>query len=202
MIGSWIGDAIEPPELHPDSLVIVYQDPNNPQIRQTVEIARPCEFKPGTASAVILKNAKTGQEETKIQPNNFQACLSYKEKIKQAKEEDKAAKKIAEKEMSQRIKHPNAQLPPTELPAGNVTRIDHDGTVLLNGRYLGVVNEEGSVKTLDSDQNVQISRDGVVRDRTDPDHEVILGNVSPEQLEQIRACKNKLPTCKLTHIGW
>lgn len=199
--GYFIGGAVEPPELHPDSLIIIYQDPNDPQIRQTVEIAKPCEFKPGTAYAVILKNPQTGIEETKIQPNNFEACVTYSQRLKQHRAEDKAARKIAEKELKQ--KHAQkASKTLAALPAGNVTRIDQDGTVLLNGKYLGIVDAEGVVTGLDKSRKIQIFRDGVVKDRTDPENEKILGQVDPDQLEQIRACRNNLPTCKFTHIGW
>ncbi|QCE33612.1 hypothetical protein FAI41_08485 [Acetobacteraceae bacterium] len=58
----------ESPQLHPQSLVLAFQDPNNPQIQNTIEIAKPCEFKTGTAYAVQING------QTKIQPNNFEEC--------------------------------------------------------------------------------------------------------------------------------
>ncbi|KMQ90029.1 outer membrane lipoprotein [Lasius niger] len=60
--------VFESPQLHPQSLVLAYQDPNNPQIQNTIEIAKPCEFKTGTAYAVLIDG------QTKIQPNNFEEC--------------------------------------------------------------------------------------------------------------------------------
>ncbi|QCE32802.1 hypothetical protein FAI41_03930 [Acetobacteraceae bacterium] len=84
-IGGWIGGAIEPPELHPQAMIIAYQDPNVPHIQQVIEIARPCEFKTGMAYAVMSdirdKVLQQTRPEMRIQPNNFAAC---RQKLKES----------------------------------------------------------------------------------------------------------------------
>lgn len=69
----------ESPQLHPQSLILAYQDPNEPQIQNTIEIAKACEFKTGSAYAVLIDG------QTKIQPNNFPACQAIAEREKSGK---------------------------------------------------------------------------------------------------------------------
>ncbi|QCE35513.1 hypothetical protein FAI40_09330 [Acetobacteraceae bacterium] len=89
----------ESPQLHPQSLVISYQDPNNPQIQSAIEIAKPCEFKTGTAYAVLIDG------QTKIQPNNFDECLRIANEKKH--KGGKAATRLAEQD---------AAVPPASPP--------------------------------------------------------------------------------------
>ncbi|QCE32670.1 hypothetical protein FAI41_03225 [Acetobacteraceae bacterium] len=221
-LGHYLGAIIEPPELHPDSLIIVYQDPNNPQIQQTIEIAKPCEFKPGTGYAVIINNPKTHKVETRIQPNNFQACLSKKKQMEQEKIMLKAAKKAIH------AKHQDgAQTTEAEdaYKRGIVTPsyLTSDGTVILNGTYLGkmatpddpalealkgygasaIGNDqpklkiEGLVNTLDNRRTVQILPDGRVLDITNLKDQRQIGSVPVEELKEFSACSQGSAACKI-----
>ncbi|QCE34554.1 hypothetical protein FAI40_03895 [Acetobacteraceae bacterium] len=82
--GQVLGGFMIPPALYPKSLVLSYKDPLEPEVKQVVEIARPCEFKIGTAYAVLVKSH--GHLETRLQPNHIRAC---EEKIKALKADEK-----------------------------------------------------------------------------------------------------------------